>query len=265
MTRKFPQPGYPKPLPLERVRVFPLEQRKSLTTVEEILVHPDSPPPNLSERQQTVVNDCAATLLRARENGSTGMLIYGAHLLRNGAALIIDRMIANGWITHLATNGAGTIHDWEYAWLGRSSESVEENVATGTFGTWDETGRNIHLALYAGSIRSEGYGRSLGRFITEDGADFPCNADYQSASSEHAGAWPDLKRAAELGHIPQGHYHLEHRWKHASVLAAAFKHNIPFTVHPGIGYDIISNHPMFNGALIGPAAMHDFKLFGRSI
>ena len=265
MTRKFPQPGYPKPLPLERVRVFPLEQRKSLTTVEEILVHPDSPPPNLSERQQTVVNDCAATLLRARENGSTGMLIYGAHLLRNGAALIIDRMIANGWITHLATNGAGTIHDWEYAWLGRSSESVEENVATGTFGTWDETGRNIHLALYAGSIRSEGYGRSLGRFITEDGADFPCNADYQSASSEHAGAWPDLKRAAELGHIPQGHYHLEHRWKHASVLAAAFKHNIPFTVHPGIGYDIISNHPMFNGALIGRAAMHDFKLFGGSV
>ena len=46
------------------------------------------------------------------------MLIYGAHLLRNGAARILERMMARGWLTHLATNGAGTIHDWEYAWLG---------------------------------------------------------------------------------------------------------------------------------------------------
>ena len=38
------------------------------------------------------------------------------------------------WLTHLATNGAGTIHDFEYAFLGRSTESVQENVETGTFG-----------------------------------------------------------------------------------------------------------------------------------
>ena len=50
-------------------------------------------------------------------------------------------MMERGWLTHLATNGAGTIHDWEYAWFGASTESVEQNVATGTFGTWDETGR----------------------------------------------------------------------------------------------------------------------------
>ena len=82
-------------------------------------------------------------------------------------------MMERGWITHLATNGAGTIHDWEYAWLGRSTESVRANVATGTFGSWDETGRNIHLALLAGGLRGEGYGRALGRFIAEDGADLP--------------------------------------------------------------------------------------------
>ena len=50
------------------------------------------------------------------------ILIYGAHLLRNGAALILERMMADGWLTHLATNGAGSIHDWEYAWLGSSTE-----------------------------------------------------------------------------------------------------------------------------------------------
>ena len=79
------------------------------------------------------------------------MLIYGAHLLRNGAARILERMMARGWLTHLATNGTGTIHDWEYAWLGASTESVRENVATGTFGTWHETATNIHLALMAGA------------------------------------------------------------------------------------------------------------------
>ncbi len=78
------------------------------------------------------------------------MLIYGAHLLRNGAARILERMMAAGWLTHLATNGAGTIHDWEYAWFGASTESVEMNVAGGTFGTWHETATNIHLALMAG-------------------------------------------------------------------------------------------------------------------
>lgn len=264
--RTFPIPDYPTPLPLERVRVFPLEQRKSLTTADQILVQPNSPPPKISDSQNKLIADCADAILRAREKGATVMLIYGAHLLRNGAALLLDQMMAHGWITHLATNGAGTIHDWEYAYLGRSTESVEENVETGTFGTWDETARNIHLALYAGSIRGEGgegYGRALGRFITEDGADFPCAADFQSAS--HPGAWADLQYAMQLGHVPQGRCSIQHRWKHASILASAFRHNVPLTVHPGIGYDIISNHPIFNGALIGRAAAVDFQLFGGSV
>lgn len=208
--------------------------------------------------------------MRAREKGATVMLIYGAHLLRNGAALLLDQMMANGWITHLATNGAGTIHDWEYAWLGRSTESVEENVETGTFGTWDETGRNIHLALYAGSIRSEGYGRSLGRFIEMDGADFPtceglghliASLPDEPLNAARLELLLELKRET----VPQGRYHLDHRWKEASILATAFRHNVPLTVHPGIGYDIISNHPMFNGALIGRAAAIDFQIFGGSV
>src|SRR4030095_8881740 len=56
-----------------------------------------------------------------------------------------------------------------------------------------------------------------------------------------------------------------HRWKHASILAAAFKHDIRATVHPGIGYDIVSCHPMFNGAVIGRAAELDFKLFAGAV
>ena len=82
---------------------------------------------------------------------------------------------------------------------------------------------------------------------------------------ELSGAWSDLKSALESGHVPKGRVDIEHRWKQASIMATAFKHNIPITVHPGIGYDIISNHPMFNGALIGRAAAIDFQFFGGSL
>ena len=262
MHRSFPPAPYPVPLPLEQVKVFPLADRKSLTTVEQILVDPESAPSPLNDFQSKLVRDAAASILDARSKGSTVMLIYGAHLLRNGAALILERLMARGLITHLATNGAGTIHDWEYAWFGRSTESVLENVATGTFGTWDETGRNIHLALYAGSIRGEGYGRSLGRFIFEDGATFPSRDEF-----DHPSTAPQLNllEAIQRGCVPEGRYDLVHRWKQASIIAQAFKHNVPMTVHPGIGYDIIANHPMFNGALIGRAAELDFRLFGGSV
>src|SRR5207237_7194782 len=97
------------------------------------------------------------------------ILMYGAHLVKNGAHRTVIELMERGWITHLATNGAGSIHDWELAFLGRTEESVRENVATGTFGTWDETGRYTHLALLAGALRQEGYGRSVGRFIAEAG------------------------------------------------------------------------------------------------
>ena len=250
--------------------MYPLAERKSLTTVDQILVPLEAPAAEMNEFQRRIVDDLARAIMAAREKRATVMLIYGAHLLRNGAAVLLNEMMANGWITHLATNGAGTIHDWEYAWLGRSTESVEQNVETGTFGTWDETARNIHLALYAGSIRGEGYGRALGRLIAEHGVDFPT---YEELGELIAKMPADPLNAARFevltqlkaGTIPEGRYSLRHQWHHASILAAAFRHNVPMTVHPGIGYDIISNHPMFNGALIGRAAQVDFQVFGGSV
>ena len=64
---------------------------------------------------------------------------------------------------------------------------------------------------------------------------------------------------------PAGRIAVEHRWPQASILAAAWRHGVPATVHPGIGYDIISNHPVFSGSAIGRAAELDFKLFGGSV
>ena len=215
---------------LQKIKPLPLAKRNSLSTVEEVLVPLDAEPAAIGDALMSQVDDCAGRIRKARANGKAVMMIYGAHLIKNGAALILDNLIANGWLSHLATNGAGTIHDWEYAWLGRSTECVRSNVATGTFGTWEETGRYIHLALLAGGVEGLGYGEAL-----------------------------------RNGSAPEGRCDLEHRWKQASVVASAYRHGIPLTVHPGIGYDIISNHPMFNGAAIGRAAHVDFQTFAGTL
>ena len=259
-----------QPLDLSRLKVFPLVERASLTRADEIVINPDSEPKPCSAQNAATVQACANTIRLARERGASIMLIYGAHLLRNGAAAILERMMARGWLTHLATNGAGTIHDWEYAWFGASTESVEMGVAGGKFGTWDETASTIHLAIMTGALDGLGYGRSLGRFIQEDGATLPEMTELIATIASEpthplTAARADLLQAMRSQNWHSGHISVHHRWKHASLLAQAYRHGIPVTVHPGIGYDIISNHPVFNGAAIGRAAEGDFKLFGGSV
>ena len=259
-----------KKIDLRKIKPLPLAKRNSLSTVEETLVPVGVEPAAISDPLMCQVEDWSGRIREAKANGKAVMMIYGAHLIKNGAALILDSLIADGWLTHLATNGAGTIHDWEFAWLGRSSECVRSNVATGTFGTWEETGRNIHLALLAGGVERLGFGEALGRFIDMDGVDLPTAdelAGLVAAEPAHelAAARAELLHAMRDGSIPEGPCDLEHRWKQASVVASAYRHGVPLTVHPGIGYDIISNHPMFNGAAIGRAAQVDFQTFAGTL
>src|SRR6516165_9022191 len=107
-----------EPLDLSRLRILPLAARRSLTRADDILIDPDAPLPPCPDHVVPQVEAAAESIRAARRRGAAVVLIYGAHLLRNGAARILERMMAAGWLTHVATNGAGTIHDWEYAWLG---------------------------------------------------------------------------------------------------------------------------------------------------
>ena len=260
----------PTPLDLTKLKVYPLAQRRSMSRIEDILVDPDSASPPCSEVNRALIQGCVRDIRAARKRDASVMFIYGAHLVKNGGAAILERLMAGGWITHLATNGAGSIHDWEFAFQNWSTESVEQNVATGTFGTWDETGRIIHLALLAGALRGEGYGVALGRLIHEEGFTLPTTAELEIALCAEPAhplspARADLLLAMREHQLPSGHTPLPHRWKHTSVFGNAFRHGVPLTVHPGIGYDIIANHPMFNGAVIGRAAGVDFRLFGAAV
>ncbi len=257
-------------LDLTRLKVFPLAERKSLERLEDILVEPAESPAPISEAVGRQVVEAADRIAEARRRGAGVMLIYGAHLIKNGGQLLLIRLMDHGWVTHLATNGAGTIHDWEFSWLSRSTESVRENVATGTFGTWEETGRHIHTALLLGGVRGEGYGRALGRYIFQDGGVVPDAAELEAAirakpDDPLTAARADLLTAIRRHGLPAGPLLVPHPWRNASPLAQAFRHGVPFTVHPGIGYDIITNHPMFNGAVLGRAAGQDFGHFAASV
>jgi len=264
-------PNFPAPLDLTRVKVYPLAARKSMAAITDILVSPLASPPTLAnDFIRSRIELCAQQIRAARAAGRSVMFLYGAHLVKNGASALVDRLMAGGWITHLGTNGAGSIHDWEFAFQNWSTESVEQNVATGTFGTWDETGRYLHLALFAGGLRGEGYGGSVGRLITEDGVTLPSAAELEQLLRAEPGHPLSPARAEVLATIrrhglPAGRIEVIHPWKHTSIFGNAFRRDIPLTVHPGIGYDIITNHPLFNGAAIGRAAHVDFRLFSTAV
>jgi len=261
---------FPAPLDLSKVKVYPLAERKSLSSLEKILVNPASPPEPCPPDLEATLTECATKIQAARERGASVMLLYGAHVVKNGLMDVVNGLVNGGWVTHLATNGAGTIHDWELSFFGRTEESVRANVATGTFGTWDETGRNLNLAILTGALRSEGYGRALGRFIEEEGCTLPTTTQLEHALRADpvhplAPARAELLQSMLRHNLSGGRISVAHPNKAHSIIANAFRQRVPLTVHPGIGYDIIATHPMFSGAGIGRAAQVDFAQFCGSV
>jgi hypothetical protein len=252
--------------------MFPLAEREDKLDISQMHVSPDTPAPVLAPLEAQRVARLAERITAARDKGKPVMLTYGAHLIKNGLGPVLIRLIEEGWVTHLATNGAGSIHDWEFAFQGTSSEDVRDNVARGRFGTWDETGRAINLSVAAGGVDGLGYGWSVGRFIAEDGTDLP-EPDAMRAAITASLAQPDerLGALADLLYVMSsfgflaGRHAMTHRFKEYSVQCAAYKLGVPFTVHPGVGYDIIYTHPLNCGGAIGRGAVRDFLAYAESI
>ncbi len=106
----------------------------------------------------------------AHERGSAVILIMGAHVIRRGNSRFIIDMMERGLITHVAMNGAGPIHDYEFALIGKTTESVPRYIRTGQFGMWQETGI-INTIANAAVATEMGFGEALGTAILE--GDFP--------------------------------------------------------------------------------------------
>ncbi|MCE5198625.1 hypothetical protein LLG39_06590 [bacterium] len=256
------------------LKMHSLSERNNLLDIRQVSISPDDATPQAPERELEQIKRLAERVFAARKSGKAVMLTYGAHLVKNGLGPVVAKLIAEGWVTHVATNGAGSIHDWEFAYLGKSSESVRDHVAKGMFGTWDETGRFINLAIAMGGVDDLGYGWSVGKMIAEDGINVPSkdslknrisNILAENASGDELGALADALSVISKFDLPEGHLRVAHPFKDYSIQYAAWKNKVPFTVHPGIGYDIIYTHPANNGGAIGRAAVRDFLSYADSV
>lgn len=213
-----------------KIKPAPLEERKNRARIQDIAITPQTPIPQSPNLE--AITRLAQRIITARKNHRPVILAFGAHLIKNGLSPMLIELIKNDYVSHLATNGAGTIHDWEFAFQGGTDEDVRENIKKGRFGTWDETGKYLNLAIINGAKNNKGYGESIGEMINKDKVE---NID------------------------------VNHPFKEYSIQNAAYEKNIPFTVHPGIGYDIIYTHPLFDGAAVGKTSRTDFLRYVQSV
>jgi hypothetical protein len=203
-----------------RLLIKPLAERKHDMGLDYILKL-DAEAPEFSHPQLPVV---AERLLAAKAKGAARILMMGAHVIKAGASRFIIDLLERGYITHIAMNGAGSIHDYELARIGASTESVARYIRSGEFGLWHETGDLNEIIREAAEL-SLGLGENVGRRIQE--STFP--------------------------------------YKDLSIFAAAYRHSVPATVHVGIGYDIIHEHPNCDGRGLGASSYHDFLIFTKTM
>jgi len=165
------------------------------------------------------LNKVAEDIKAARQAGKATVLMIGAHVIRSGVQKYLIDLLEMGYISCIAMNGGSMIHDFEFALIGATTENVARYIREGQFGLWEETGRINDIINQA--FRKEntiGMGEAVGKAIEE-------------------GAFPN---------------------KDISLLAICYRLNIPVTIHVGIGYDIIHEHPNFDGAATGATSYRDF-------
>jgi hypothetical protein len=165
------------------------------------------------------IKKVASGITTAKANNSVNIIFIGGHVIRSGVQKYLLDLMEKGYISCLAMNGAGIIHDFELALIGATTESVACYIRNGQFGLWKETGM-------LNDIINEAYKRE-----------------------SKIGMGEAIGRAIEYGDFPH---------KDLSLLAAGYRFRIPVTVHVGIGYDIIHEHPNCDGAATGALSYNDF-------
>jgi rfaE bifunctional protein kinase chain/domain len=255
-----------------RLQTRRLNVRTNKVSIERDAVSPDAVPERISPAATEALKECAAKIRTARSAGRPVILAFGAHTIKNGLAPVLIQFMEQGWITLLATNGAGIIHDWEFAFQGLSSENVRANIDVGQFGIWEETGFNLNLALIVGAYEGVGYGEAVGKMILREGLDIPASEELLNTAKGVASEDPNLAAAAldllstiQRCNLDPGFRSISHPFKRYSAQAAAFRLNIPFTAHPMFGHDIIYTHPVNHGAAIGRVAERDFLTYADQV
>jgi hypothetical protein len=162
-----------------------------------------------------------AAITKAHGGGRSVVWGLGAHVIKTGVSPVLIDLMRRGYVSGVALNGAGIIHDFEIAVAGATSEDVDSSLAPGRFGMAEETAVLLNDAIRRGADRAQGLGQAVAAFLSERNPEF---ADH-------------------------------------SIAVAAHRHNIPITVHVAMGTDIIHMHPGASGAAIGETSLRDFRYF----
>ncbi|MCD5390731.1 hypothetical protein LR007_02570 [candidate division NPL-UPA2 bacterium] len=216
-----------KPVDLSQVKTYPLRERKSKVSIEDF-GRPAGAGESFSEFLNHIPRILAgrdffeliASIVKAFRDGKMVLANIGAHVIKCGLSPTIIQFMEKGILTCLSMNGAASIHDFEIALIGKTSEDVDVALKDGSFGMAEETGRLMNEAINAAEDNGLGMGEALGRKLLE---------------------------------IKAPHISL-------SILARAINLDIPVTVHVAIGTDIIHQHPLSRGKTMGETSFLDFKL-----
>jgi hypothetical protein len=173
----------------------------------------------------SVLRRLAERIVEARDGGHPVLLGFGGHVIKTGLAPLIIDLMERGFVHALATNGSGAIHDFEIAAVGHSSEDVGPGLEDGSWGMVAETAAALNDGAVRAASEKIGLGAALGRAVLEQ----------------------DLPNAK------------------LSLLAAAARLDIPFTVHVAIGTDTVHMHESADGAAIGEATLTDFRLLAAVV
>ena len=223
-----------QPLTLGSVRTYPLASRSSKVSVRDF-AKAAAANTSFTKFLDSLPDILAAGDLRrvltaihyARWGRAAILWGIGGHVIKVGLGPVLIDLMRRGFVSGIAMNGAALIHDFEIALAGNTSEDVEAAIGDGRFGMAAETGEYVNeISKLAARIRI-GYGEAAGQFLNSGVIAAP--------------------------------------YAESSVLAAAYKHRIPVTIHLAIGTDIPHMHPAADGASLGIASHYDFRLFSALV
>ena len=216
-----------KPVDMSSVTTYPLQDRINKVSVHDFATLPNSETdlsPFLASLPKilkgsdflALVDDIVAAYHKQKPI----IVMMGGHVIKCGLSPLLIALTKRGVITGFAFNGASSIHDFEIALIGETSEDVSAYLQTGQFGLWEETGQLMNAAIQHAADTGIGMGEALGKQLIE----------------------------------------MEAPYNGYSLLAAGVQYDVPITVHVAIGTDIIHQHPSADGAAIGAASFTDFRL-----
>jgi hypothetical protein len=217
-----------EPLGLEGLRTLPIAERGGKVEIEDFAqpYEKGAGVGRLIESLPTILAGGAlrgviAALQRARKEERAIIWGLGGHVIKCGLGDVLLDLMRRGFVTAIAMNGAASIHDFEIAIAGSTSEDVEAALPDGRFGSAEETGREMNRAIVDGAREELGMGEALGR---------------------HLDKITDPKFAPH------------------SIVLGAYRASVPVTVHVAVGTDTPHTHPSADPGAIGVTTHRDFRL-----